>query len=294
MAPIISALTNIAYPAGIFLGILFFVFLFWRACRHELFDSEEAFDLILAGSSGAFVFARVFDFAFREGVKTFSRFVFFNRYGGFDFWGALLGLFVGLVIFSKFKKVDVKFALDLFAAPIAFFQFLISLGSYISSRSNLDLFSTVGFLVIFIILKRLATKVRHKGFFALFYLSSTSALELMLFKFKDNLHYIGKIPYELASPGIFFVLAIVVWYVFAKRKLKADVRDLLGFLMLSVFRFFRMIRSADEAGRFSKSVILFPYYIARTIFFVFVTMGKEIKASLLELLYVFGLRRFFK
>ena len=294
MAPFLDVLKIYIYPLGIFLGILFFIFLFWRACKHELFDSEESFDLILAGSLGAFTLARIFDFVFKEGIRTFGRLVFFNRYGGFDFWGALLGLFIGLVVFSKIKKVDVKFALDLFAAPVAFAQFLISLGSYLSFSSRLNLISTVGFFVIFIVLKRLATKVRHKGFFASLYLVSVSFLGLILFRFKEHLHYIGKVPYELVVPAIFLVLGIVGWYLLAKRKIKSDVGDLLGFLMLSVLRVFRMIRSSDEAGRFSKSIIFFPYYIVRTIFALFVTMGREIKAAALELLYVFGLRRFFK
>jgi len=290
----VSGLIPYASPAGIFLGILFFIFLFWRACRHELFDSEEAFDLVLAGSFGAFVFARIFDFVFKVQSKTITRLLFFNRYGGFDFWGAILGLIVGLIVFSKFKKVDVKFALDLFAAPIAFAQFLISLGLYISNRQRVDLFSAVGFLVIFIILKRFAVKVRHKGFFAALYLVLTSLLELGLFKLKSHVHIFFGVPYELAAPGAFLVFSIVIWYSLAKRKLFADLRNLLGVLFLGVLRFFRMSRSADEAGKFSKSVIFLPYYIVRTILAIFATIGKEIRASVLELLYVFGLRKFSK
>lgn len=284
------------FPTFLILGVVFSVFLFWRASRHELIDSSEAFDLMVVSFFGALVFGRIFDFVFKnsEHIWTFSRFLFFNRWGGFDFFGLLVGAFVAIFLFQNGKRLKPLLVLDLFVAPLAFGQALIYLGRYFSAKELLALYYFIGYFLIFTSLKRFATKKKHFGFFFCFYLTTGSILELLLFRFKTDSHYVFGASYEIVAPAIFLVVGGVIWYIFAKRKLVVDIKNMLGSLLLSVFRTKRMLVSANEAGTFSKSIILAPLYLLRIIFSIFVTIGREIKAAFLELLYVFGLRRFSK
>lgn len=274
-------------PVVIAFALLMTVFLFWRACRHELFDSTEAFDLAVVASLGAVSFARVFDFAFRneDGIWTLSRLLFFNRYGSFDFWGGLIGMYVALYFLTRDKKISVWSILDLFAAPLAFGQAFIKLAKGES-------YAFFAILFIFIVLKRLAAKKRHSGFFASFYVVFVSAVTLVIQAFEAPFSLAGGFDYERVAPFAFLISGMIVWYLLSRRKVVADLKKFLGILLLSVFRVKRMIVSANEAGTFSKTIIFLPYYLLRTIFVIFVTIGKEIKVSFLELLYVFGLRKF--
>lgn len=288
------------YPVSIFVAVFLATFLFWRACRHELFDNEEAFDLIVVCTIGALVGARIFDFIFLNwGNWTFSRFVFFNRYGGFDFWGALVGVFVALLIlrrvsfaFLRNKKPNPFFVLDLLAAPLVFAQAIISLFTLQSTA----LYNFIGYLFIFLVLKRLSTRKRHPGFFASFYVVSISLVSMVLFKFRGNEAHLvfGKVPYEFLAPAAFLFLGSISWYILAKRSLAKDVANFFGFVLLSIFRTRRMITSVNESGNFSKSMMLSPYYAVKIILGVLLFVAKEIKLAFFELMYVFGLRRFSK
>lgn len=296
-SPIILSLL---YPAFFFLAILGAVFLFWRAARHELIDSSEAFDLVTLGSMGAVIFARFFDFVFKSGFSDWhiARLLFFNRYGGFDFYGAIVGIFVATFIYLRSKKLSVLSVLDLAAAPILFGQTIVVLGAYLSGASytlySLHLVQFTFYLLLFVVLKRLSAKKRHPGFFICFYLVSIFVFDLAILGLREQLHWWGKISYEFAAPAALLVLGISAWYALARRNLKEDVKWLFGLVLLSIFRTVRMVGSADEAGKFSKSIILVPYYLARSLFGLILVLTGEVRLAFLELLYVFGLRRFLK
>lgn len=284
------------YPAFVFLAIVLAIFLFWRACRHELFDSSEAFDLIGVSILGALIFSRVFDFVFKADPETWSlaTLIFFNRYGGFDYYGAVFGVFVALLVYLKGKKTDVFSVIDLMAPALVFGQAIVALGAYISFGRRIDAFYFIGYLLIFMVIKRLASRKRHKGFLVCFWIFSIFLLDMILFKFRANVHFLGKVSYEFAAPFAFAVAGIIVWYVLAKRNPADDIKNFLALIVLSAFRTKRMITSADESGKFSKSIIFFPYYILKLVFGFLQMLAREAKLGFLELLYVFGLRRFFK
>ena len=298
--PVWSDIVGFLYPLFFFLAILGSVFLFWRASRHELMDSGEAFDLVGVSTIGALVGARLFDFFGKTDPAGWQlgRFIFFNRYGSFDFYGAIVGLALAVFIFLRSKKISVWFVLDLAAAPLAFFQMLVAFGSYLARgdyfTSSLRLWQFAGYLFIFILLKRLAERKRHAGLFFCVYLVSMALLEVLLFAIRSKVHYFYGVPYELAAPVSIFILAIIVWYILGKRDLRGDVKWFFGFGLLSLFRSMRMLRSTDEAGKFSKSMIVFPYYLVRTFGRLSLAVAKEIRLAILELLYVFGVKKFIK
>lgn len=295
-----SFIFSFSYPIFFLMAILVSVFLFWRAARHELLDSREAFDLVTVGSVGAVIFARLFDFIFKNGPANwqFWRLLFFNRYGGFDFYGALVGIFVAVFIFLRSKKTNVWSILDLAAAPVVFGQTIVALGAYLSGASytlySLHFAQFVFYLFLFVVLKRLSAKKRHPGFFICFYLVAIAVFDLVIFNFRQEIHWWGEISYELAGPAVLLVLGLSVWYALAKRNLKNDIKWLSGVVLLSMFKTVRMIRSTDEAGKFSKSIIFIPYYVAGRAFALLVAVSREVRLVILELLYVFGLRRFLK
>ena len=85
----------------LFLAIFWSVFLFWRACRHELIESVLALDTIIVATLGALIGARIFDFLVNISSTGLSiaKLVFFNVYGRFDFWGAIFGGGIAAFIF---------------------------------------------------------------------------------------------------------------------------------------------------------------------------------------------------
>ncbi|MBI3283156.1 prolipoprotein diacylglyceryl transferase [Candidatus Curtissbacteria bacterium] len=291
---------SLLYPLFFLLAILSVLFLFWRAARHELIDSNEAFDLIAVGSIGAAVMARLFDFFGKNDPSSWqlARLLFFNRYGSFDFYGALVGLVVAFFVFLRSKKVNVWSVLDLAAAPLAFGQMLVALGAYLSGGNwilgSQPLWSFLGYLLLFVLLKRLATRKRHPGFFFSFYLVGHATVDILTFGFRREVHWLAKIPYELAAPILLFLVTLAVWYALARRNLQEDVKWLSGLVLLSIFRTIRMVKSANESGKFSKSIIFFPYYVARSVLSLLLIIAREVRLALLDFLYVFGIRRFLK
>src|SRR3989344_4998730 len=282
------------YPIFVFLAVLFTLFLFWRAARYELFSSQEALDLTVVSILGAGVFARIFDFIFKTAPSdwSISTFVFFNRYGGFDFWGALLGIAVALAVFERGKGQRLFAVLDLLAAPLVFGQMIVSLGSYLSEPfltfGSLSLYYFLGYFLIFLAIKRLWAKKRNVGFFFSFYLFCILVLEIAMYRFKTDINYIGSLPYELVAPLAILALALFNWYLLSKRNLAFDFKKISALVLLSIFRFMRILTSVDEAGKLSRSLMFFPYYVLRTTFVVILILGREIKLAFLELMYVFG------
>lgn len=277
-------------------AIVLVSFLFWRACRHELIDSLDAFDMATVGVMGALVGARIFEFLvnYSQFKWSFERLVFFNVYPGFDFYGALVGLFIAVGLLARVKKLNVLATLDLLAAPLVFAQGVISLWRYKTAESAFGLvwlFYALGFLVIFWVLKRLAKRKRHDGFFICFYLISYSILEIILFWWRGDVLFIKNIPYQLVAPFVIFQGTLIIWYVTSGRNFMRDLKDFFAHFLLSIFRFRRMIRDVNEAGEFSRSIILAPYWLAREALKLLKWVVWEIIAGFVDLLHVLGVRR---
>ena len=295
---LISALNLSAfvYPFFIFVAIVSLLFLFWRACRHELMNSYEAFDLLVVGALGAIISSRIFDFIFKTDASSWSidKLLFFNRYGSFDFWGALFGLFVALFLFLRNKKTKLWFMLDLFAAPLVLAQAIIAIGAYLSSGDRVWIYFFVGYFLIFFFLKRLATKKRHNGFFACFYLTATTLLSVGILGFAYFVNPSFDVRYELLAPIVFFVCGIVSWYFVSKRKIRSDLKKVSVWFLLSLFRTKRMLLSQEEAGKFSKSILFSPLYILKLLYTICLGVLKEIRLGLFDFFYVLGFRRHYK
>jgi len=84
---------------------------------------------------------------------------------------------------------------------------------------------------------------------------------------------------------------MLAWYRLAKRKYKADVRLIFGFVLLRLLGMLRVVKSPDEAGRVSRTVIFSPYSILRGFLLLLKSLIREIKLGILEFFYVLGIRR---
>ena len=97
------SLSFIILPIFGFLAFLLGAFLFWRAGRRELVDSNLLFDVLAVGFFGGFVGGRVLDFLIGLLNYSFSikRLLFFNAYGGFNFYGAIFGLLLAIFFLKR-------------------------------------------------------------------------------------------------------------------------------------------------------------------------------------------------
>ena len=287
-------LLSYLHPLIITLGIFVGVFLYWRAGRHELFDSNMLFDVLIVASVGSLIFGRIFDFLLSADIYQWSitRLIFFNVYGSFNWWGGLLGATILGQIYLKSQKINFWQIFDLASAPIVFGLAFTSLGFYIVgllSRSffNLNLYYFLGYFVIFWLLKRLARQKRHHGFFACFLLVSISLLNILIVILKGNpVKFILLFLSELAVPSVFLVLGVVSWYLLAKRRPFADLKMFFALFLLGVLKLRRIFTSIREADNVSKSILLLPYYLAKSLLLLVKLIGREITFSFVDLVAV--------
>ena len=275
------------------------LFLFWRAARYELIESNLAFDLTVVGISGALIFGRVMEFVLDSERFLWSpaRLFFFNVYSGFDLWGAILGGSLFVLIFLRSRKVNFWQIFDLAAAPVVFAQVLVAFGNF--ARGSLGgfvaLYYAFSYLVIFWILKRLEKQRKHLGFFACFYLVAISLLDIVLFRWRDDVVYIGNvIPRQLGLPLLFLIFGLVCWWRLAKRNLKGDFKIIFAQVLLVIMGTKRVLTSFDEAGKFSRFLILVPYWFVIFLAGFVKMVGREIVLTASDLLYILGVKKLSK
>lgn len=303
MFPGLLKLGNFAvftYPLFFLLAVVILVFLFWRACRHELVDSQTAFDLLIIAAAGALIGGRIMEFVVRnrQFSWSFERLLFINVWPGFDFWGAILGAGLGLALYLRSRKPAFWQVTDLLAAPLVFAQAILATGRALAQNITVWYWWALGYLLIFLILKRLATKKRWPGFFMASFLVAISLLDLMLFYSQKNFVYfrpdrylLWGIAYEFLAPAIGLLAGLVIWYILAGRQLLADIKSFFALILLVVFSLRRILTDINDAGRLSRAIIWAPYWLAKYIIWLVRFIFSQLVAAVLDLFYVFGLKK---
>lgn len=283
----------IVEPVFFVVAIVFGLFLFWRAGRHEFIDSELLYDSFIVSLIGALLGGRLAAFILLRDQFGFSiyKLIFFNVYSGFNFYGALVGAILAWILYFSKKRQNFWQISDLAAAPLAFGQSISSLGSFIAG-DKFSIYSSAFFLILFIVLKRLATQKKRVGFFASFYLVSfalfTIAITLIS---KEGVMIAGKFPFDAILSLIVFSATIISWYVLAKRSIKRDLKSFFAFLLLSTFKFFRTITNVREANEIAKFLIFSPFYLVQFIMTVMVKVFREFMDAGRDFLQVLGVRK---
>lgn len=292
------------YPLFLVLAVFCGLFLFWRAGRHELFESDFLFDIIVVGALGALIIGRIVEFILFSDrfLWSIKRLVFFNVYPGFNFYGAFFGAILALVIYLKRKKMNFWQIFDLAAAPITFAQSIIFLGKihfstigssgFWSPESNLALYYFIGYFLIFWSLKRLEAKKRHVGFFFSFYLVAFSIVNLALSRFdKPSFLIAGSVPYNLAVSLLTLFLGGFSWYILTGRNPKEDLKGFFALILLGVFKIKRTLGNLAEADEVAKRIVLLPYYLVRLLYILIRLIWHELTGGIFDFLQALGIRK---
>lgn len=273
------------------------IFLYWRAGRHELYDSGFLLDLGFFSIAGGLIFSRIF--AFLTDFSTFNfdlyKLIFFLRYKGFSFLGFIFGLILFGFFFLRKRKENIWYVLDFSVPAIVFAQALYYFLNFAVSKGS-SLFhsiSAIFYVLFFIILKRLSTRKRHMGFFASIFLIITGVYYAVILIAGEQFKiYDLEITLKFLSSLVFILFGAVNWYLLSKRKIRSDIKNLFAGMLLGVFNFKKTITSFDEAGNFSKNIILSPYFILQFILVSLRRLIREVSRTFWEFLYILGLKKF--
>lgn len=288
-------------PLAIFFSFMFAIFLFWRASRYELVDSQDIFDAVLLFGLGALALGRIGDFLVRYDFYKWSpvRLFFFNAFFGFDYYFAFLGGAAFVWFYLKNRRENFWFVADLAAAPIIFsvssYFAIIYLFSSILNRGfplySQSLLLAICFFVVFWILKRLEKRKRHKGFFACFSLLCVAGFGLLNHFLFPEAKSLLATAYGLIANLIILIFVIPVWYILAKRKIKEDVRAFFALILLSLFKTKRVLFSVGEANNLAKYIVLSPYLLVKALLFLVKLVGREVVGGLRDFVHALGAGR---
>lgn len=295
-----SSLDFLILPITFILCAIFGIFLFWRAGRRELHDAEILFDVTFIFISGSVFFGRVADFLNRADFYGFSvkKLVFFNAYGGFNFWGALLGGVVAVYIFLRKRRQRIWDFLDLAVAPVLVSSSLFLIIKYLVSpilekeRDLTLLLLSAFYFILFFIVKRLEKRKRHIGFFTCFFIVLIAAFNLILSYFRPFYVYDF---YKFRLDMVFFLVVLVVcgliWYALSKRKIKDDVKNLSASFLLALFKALRVLTNVREADNTAKAIIFLPLVAFKVVANLVKLIGREISGAFLDFAAALGFRR---
>lgn len=291
--------SGLLYLFLVLFSIFMSVFLFWRAGRHELIDSELLLDTVIVASIGGLVMGRLWDFFVRPDMYHFSfaRLIFFNAYGGIDFAGVILGLCLAAFVFLRNRKTKFFEIFDLAVPAIAFGQTIIAIGRFVISLLDpkkidfLSLYLGLGYLIIFWILKRFGRRKRHSGFFACLYLFAVAVLETAMSFVSHDSTTLGGVPYKLTLGIGLLVFSLVLWHICSGRSIKADIKLVTAAALLFIFKTKRTLVSVEESGNLARLMLLSPYYLAKEFLKIIKFIGSEIISGTVDFLVVLGIRK---
>lgn len=284
-------------PIFSFVAVLLAGFLFWRAGRRELIDSNLLFDSLVSGLLGAIIGGRILDFILGLVSLDFSlsRFLFFNSYGGFNYYGAIFGLLGGSFIFLHNKKHKILPILDLMAAPAALARSIYLVGlvliEYFGTHKYFVGYYFLLYFCCFWALKRLEHKKRFSGFFIAFYLIFTALIEIILSLFNPIGVRIANIPVNIIVSLLSVIFGLLIWFTQGNAKKKFDLKSVFALILLSLFKAKRVFTSLPEADELAKSIVILPYTLAKLLANFVKLIVVESVASMVDLSNAFGFKK---
>ncbi len=237
---------------GFFLLLSFFLssFIIWRIIRFYDVDEEKTTDLLLLTLIVSLLTSRLYFIAAHLQVfDSLEKIILINKYPGLSFWGAFIGGFLSLRLFSlRFKLSFWKIA-DYTQAALFLSLSISSLGCLLSScqiglPSNLPVaIRQVGFLdkrfpiqviesliffIGFLYLWKASLKFHFDGQITAKALMLLGFLKLCLEPFKETQNFLGPLTEGTTWALLIFGYGVVVYYLQSKKSLVADLRYLLS------------------------------------------------------------------
>lgn len=141
------------YTHGVFLVLAFFwgSFILWKNIRLTSYKEEEIFDGLFLALAGSLFFGRLLYVVlnFEKFGFSFLKFILINGFPGLSIYGALLGGFLGLLLYFIFKKINFLETVDYFITPVLIGIVLGKLGSFFSGSevgTQTDFFLSIKYL----------------------------------------------------------------------------------------------------------------------------------------------------
>jgi len=236
MLPVLFTIGPITvYTFGFFLGIgaFFTAFIIWRRLKELGVKEEKIIDGIVFCQLLGLFFSRLFFIIknFSEFGLILSRWILVGRFPGLSFWGWLIGIVLGLALFSRWQKWDFWRITDEVTFGILPFLFLFQLGSFFDGsgagkptgmpwgiffpgslvrQHPVSLMMAILIFLIWIFLLRIERnwrtwswyKSQKPGFIALVFLGLLSLVNLPLAFLKENKLYFFLIDIFLSFGGV--------------------------------------------------------------------------------------------
>ena len=270
----IGSVKIVTFPVVLFFALIFGIFLFWREVRREYFDEIEIFDLSLVLILGMVLGGKIFEFSLsvvRFGL-VFAFFRFWNEFGSFSFWGAIIGVAVAAWLFSRSRDWHFFAILDFGAIAASGALILVWLGNLLGGsaygvmtnsawgisspyllgrRQPTQVLGIAIFLLIFLILKRFTKRVHFEGFYISWFLILSSVSLFFLEFLRGDSVYLSTVRVNQIFSVGFFIFGVLTFYNRSKRSFLSDLQ------MIPIFCF-----GCAKAGYLSGKRVIFNLRIS--------------------------------
>lgn len=226
------------YTLGVFLvlGFLAGAFVLWKNIKLTSYKEEEIFDSLFIGILGALLGGRLLYVIlnFEKFGFDILRFILINGYPGLSMFGALLGGFLALFIYTRPKKISILDLSEYFVSPLFLALTIGKIGSFLSGadigtktsfllsvkysgvegmRHITALYEAALFFIGFLITYRILFTVRrdraHAGTSLMLFILYYGLVELILDNLKQNHLYLAGLSFNSVAGAVFFIVGTI-------------------------------------------------------------------------------------
>lgn len=227
------------YTLGVFLVIAFLAsaFLLWKNLKITSYKEEEIFDGLFLSMIGAFFGGRLIYVLLNFDKFGFSvlKFILINGYPGISMFGALLGGFITLLLFTHPRKISFLELSEYVVSPLFLGLAIAKVGSFLSGadigtqttfllsvkyvgasglRHIVAIYEAILFLIGFFVTHRILFIVRRDrakaGTSLILFIIYYGLVELILDNLKQNHLYLSGLSFNSLAGGVLFVIGTIL------------------------------------------------------------------------------------
>jgi phosphatidylglycerol:prolipoprotein diacylglycerol transferase len=124
------------YTFGVFLVLALFwgSFFLWKNIRLTAYKEDTVFDGLFFAMAGGALIGRIayVTFHFQDFGFNLLKFILFNGYPGFSFWGFIVGFFLTLSLFAQSQRIRFVELVDYFVPPFFLAMAIGKVGAFFS------------------------------------------------------------------------------------------------------------------------------------------------------------------